>query len=73
MPENEQQATQKSHALQRNLMIGLILLVITLAEFGVAITRPVVVVLILISVVKTAFILRDFMHIGSLWNEGDEH
>ncbi|MFL7838400.1 MAG: cytochrome C oxidase subunit IV family protein [Candidatus Promineifilaceae bacterium] len=60
----------KSKALRRGMWTFLVLMVLTIIEFGVAIAlHGAVIPLFLIALVKAAIIVWVFMHIYRLWRE----
>jgi hypothetical protein len=60
---------KKAAALRLGWITMLILAVLTIIEFAVSIALGSIVILLIISVVKAAVILQNFMHIARLWRE----
>ena len=58
-------------AYQRGLFVFIGLAVLTLIEFGVAVSIESIIFLFLIALIKAGLILQYYMHLGKVW-EGEE-
>ena len=60
-------------ALRWGLAIAALLFVLTIVELVVARTLPGIAMLLLIAVLKAGLIIKEFMHIGLVFEGGGEH
>lgn len=63
----------KEQAFRSGVVVGLIIAVITVVEFWVALQSFALVGVLICAVAKTVLILRRYMHIDLLWDEGSQH
>lgn len=65
---------KKNEKYQIGITIAIILAVLTIGEFMLAdVGANWVSILILIALIKAFFIIRDFMHLGSVFSSEEEH
>jgi cobalamin synthase len=65
--------TTREQAYRSGIVVGLIIAVLTAIEFWAALQTFAFVGVLLCAVAKTVLILRRYMHIDLLWNEGSHH
>jgi hypothetical protein len=64
---------RKAAAYRLGVITLIILAVLTLVEFWVSISLNSAVLLFIIALIKTAFIIQNFMHVSRLWREEEGH
>lgn len=64
---------RKAAAYRLGIITLIILAVLTLVEFWVSISLNSAVLLFIIALIKTAFIIQNFMHVSRLWREEEGH
>jgi hypothetical protein len=64
---------RKAAAYRLGVVTLIILAVLTAIEFWVSIAIGSAVLLFIIALIKTAFIVQNFMHISRLWREEESH
>jgi hypothetical protein len=64
---------RKAAAYRLGVVTLIILAVLTAIEFWVSTAIGSTVLLFIIALIKTAFIVQNFMHISRLWREEESH
>ncbi len=64
---------RKAAAYRLGVITLIILAVLTAVEFWVGVSLNSAVLLFIISLIKTAFIIQNFMHVSRLWREEEGH
>jgi hypothetical protein len=64
---------RKAAAYRLGFITLIILAVLTAVEFWVSVSLGSAVLLFIIALIKTAFIVQNFMHISRLWREEESH
>ena len=69
----EQLETSKKEKFSVGVTVLILLAVLTIGEFGIAsVGRNLGTILMLVALLKTFFVVRDYMHIGRLFSEEEE-
>jgi preprotein translocase subunit SecD len=74
MTENDELVEKKKDSYRAGLAIFILLIAFTIGEYGIAaVGANIAIVFFVISLIKSFFILRDYMHVGRLFNNQEEH
>ena len=67
------QNAKKAQEFRRGVVVLVILAVLTLVEFGIAITTNLWFLLVVIALVKAAIVIQYFMHLPRVFSEEGGH
>jgi len=74
MTENDELSIKKKEAYQAGLAILILLAALTLGEYGIAVVGAnIAIIFFVISLIKAFFIIRDYMHVGRLFRDQEDH
>ena len=67
----ETRPKRKSGVYRQGIIVALVLAVLTIIQYFAALYLPNAIILMLLALAKGYLVVQYFMHISSLWSEGD--
>jgi caa(3)-type oxidase subunit IV len=71
--KNKDMANRKSAAYNQGIIIFVVLMALTIAEYFVSFVPSSTIPLFVIAILKAGAIMQYFMHIYKLWSKGENH